>query len=156
MLRVLLEHDGANQRELAEILDVRPSSMTEMLSKLEGKGLLRRMQDETDQRVMRVFLTEEGKTAAQNSGYDDAALHTVFGVLSEDETALMLSLIGKLNAAAEESVPGYGDFPFGRGGGHRRGRHPFHGYRCGGVECEHPAAYRGNPHGRCGGSYGRG
>ena len=154
VLEILKGHDGVNQRELAELLDIRPSSMTEMLTRLESKGLVKRTQDENDQRVMRIFLTEEGKTAAQSSGVDDEALNDIFGVLTPEETTQLLALIGKLNAGYEETDAEYGEFPFPGGGRHARGGHPFSGDH-GAAAFDKNSGRHGNPHVGHGGRSGR-
>lgn len=61
LLLLISQNDGASQRELGEQMDIRPSSMTEMLTKLEQNGLIVKKRDDKDQRVMHIHLTEEGK-----------------------------------------------------------------------------------------------
>ena len=119
-LALLREHEGASQRELAEWLDVRPSSVTELIGKLESKGFVRRQQDEADQRVMRIYLTLEGEKALAGAS-DEDAIASIFSALTEEETAQLLALIEKLNAGMEETEADYPEFPFQRGGGRRRG-----------------------------------
>lgn len=100
LLALISRNNGASQRDLAEELDVRPSSMTEMLLKLEAAGLITRKQDENDQRVMRIFLTEAGENAVRETfgaALDMAA--TLFGCLTAEEQSQMLMLTEKLNAA---------------------------------------------------------
>ncbi|MDL2225708.1 MarR family transcriptional regulator [Eubacteriales bacterium OttesenSCG-928-M02] len=61
LLLLLKEHSGASSRELAERLDVRPSSLTEMVQRQEERGTIDRVRDETDARVYRISLSEKGK-----------------------------------------------------------------------------------------------
>jgi len=63
-LLVLAENDNVSSRELAELLDIRPSSLTELLSRLESEGLVCRAPDENDRRVSRVSLTDKGREQA--------------------------------------------------------------------------------------------
>lgn len=60
LLYELHKGDGLSQRELADRLLVRPSTITVTLRRLEKSGLVRRQADERDQRVSRVYLTDEG------------------------------------------------------------------------------------------------
>jgi DNA-binding MarR family transcriptional regulator len=60
LLRVLWEEEGPNQSELAERVHVRPATMTKMLQRMEEAGFVERRRDRADQRVLRVYLTEEG------------------------------------------------------------------------------------------------
>jgi DNA-binding MarR family transcriptional regulator len=97
LLQLISQNDGANQRDLAEQMDVRPSSMTEMLNKLEQAGLIIRQQDVKDQRVMRICLTETGRKAVdQTTETSDDFTVALFNCLTEEERTLMLSIIEKL------------------------------------------------------------
>lgn len=69
-LEVLAGNSGVTSRELAELLDIRPSSLTELLNRLEGDGLISRSPDESDRRVSRVFLTEKGQEQADKMKAD--------------------------------------------------------------------------------------
>jgi len=102
LLLLVLQNDGSSQRDLAEQLDVRPSSMTEMLTKLEHNNLIERKQDDKDQRVMRIYLTEQGKEAAEKiAANKDALAESFFLALSEDEQEQLLILIEKLCTGLE-------------------------------------------------------
>ncbi|MGE4266462.1 MAG: MarR family winged helix-turn-helix transcriptional regulator [Deferribacterales bacterium] len=105
LLSLIAENSGAKQSELAEILDMRPSSMTEMLLKLEQSELIERKQDEKDQRVMRVCLTEKGEKALKASKAAIVEMSdAVFGSLTEEEQAQFLMLMDKLTANLEDKV----------------------------------------------------
>jgi len=114
LLLLISENDGVIQRDLAEEMDVRPSSMTEMLAKMEQLGLITRKQDEKDQRVMHIYLTDQGKTAVDESRKKESELTgTLFSGLTEEETSEMLRLTEKLvthldemdSAALEQDMP---------------------------------------------------
>ena len=60
-LFILSKYGTLSQKENAEKLGVKPPSMTVLLRKLEKKNFVIRMQDENDQRISRIYLTEEGK-----------------------------------------------------------------------------------------------
>ncbi len=53
--------DGVTQAVLAEILNIRPQSLSEALSKLEERGWITRMPNPQDKRGTLVYLTEEGR-----------------------------------------------------------------------------------------------
>ena len=61
ILAMLWERDGLTQKEIAETLRLRPSTVTAVLKGMEKAGLLRREPDPEDMRVSRVYLTEKGK-----------------------------------------------------------------------------------------------
>lgn len=126
LISLISRNNGASQGELGDEMDVRPSSMTEMLLKMEQAGLIARKQDENDQRVMRVFLTEAGERAVAQS--DVAALDlttTIFNCLTAEEHTQMLALIQKISASIE-TMDGSDDREHHHGRGH--GHHLFHGH----------------------------
>ena len=61
LLACAAENPGVSSRELCELLDVRPSSLSEMLSRAEADGLLTRAVDEADRRIQRITLSEKGR-----------------------------------------------------------------------------------------------
>jgi DNA-binding MarR family transcriptional regulator len=134
LLHLISQNDGANQRELAEQMDVRPSSMTEMLNKLERANLITRKQDEKDQRVMRICLTESGKRATeQATATTGDFIGSLFNCLSEEESAQMLAIIEKICLNLETmSLPGDDDLrklSHGHHGAFRDCHHREHGHR---------------------------
>ena len=60
LLNIDLEK-GSPATKIAPALGMEPRSLTRMLKTMEDKGYLYRQADENDGRVMRIFLTEEGK-----------------------------------------------------------------------------------------------
>lgn len=108
LLLLILRNNHASQRDLADQLDVRPSSMTEMLRKLEQGSLILRKQDNKDQRVMRIYLTEEGEKVAQKmSESKDVFLESLFQGLTEDEQKQFFILTEKLCASLEVAENSY-------------------------------------------------
>ena len=61
LLVSLDEHDGATVSALAELIFVRPSTVSKMLDRLAAKGLVRRDRPEGDQRRTVVYMTPEGR-----------------------------------------------------------------------------------------------
>lgn len=57
----LWQEDGLRGGELAVRLGVEPPTVTKMLRRLEGCGLVERRPDPTDARSFRVYLTDEGR-----------------------------------------------------------------------------------------------
>lgn len=102
LLYLISKNDGIIQRDLAEMLDMRPSSLTEMISNLEKSSLVRREKDENDGRVMHVFLTDEGKKIIDNFiKAKDNMPDTVFNSLTVEEKEKMLELVNKVNLNLE-------------------------------------------------------
>ncbi|MEG2717517.1 MAG: MarR family transcriptional regulator [Eubacterium sp.] len=64
ILTMLKLQPEISQKELSFLLDIRPQSLGELLSKLERGGYITRTPSETDHRVMDIHLTEKGLEAA--------------------------------------------------------------------------------------------
>ncbi|MCY7793568.1 MarR family winged helix-turn-helix transcriptional regulator, partial [Bacillus haynesii] len=87
---------------VSRALHVTSPFVTQLLNRMEKKGLVLRRMDEDDRRIVRIFLTDEGKKAA-----DDAlkGLNRWFLQLSrflgEDESRQFADLIHKLSEFIE-------------------------------------------------------
>ena len=57
----LFEQDGVTQSELADQLAVQGATITNMLQRMEEAGLVTRRRDADDNRLVRVYLTDEGR-----------------------------------------------------------------------------------------------
>lgn len=64
MIKFLVSNPGANQRELAGMLHVKPPTVAVTVKRMERAGLIYRVEDERDRRVCRIFLTEKGKNTS--------------------------------------------------------------------------------------------
>ncbi|PLX39555.1 MAG: MarR family transcriptional regulator [Hyphomicrobiales bacterium] len=61
VLKMLADEDGQTMTQLAAGLGVQPPTVTKMVTRLSGQGLVRRAASEADGRLARVHLTDEGK-----------------------------------------------------------------------------------------------
>ena len=103
ILELLRREDGLSQQEIAERLGIRPQSVSEAVARLEGRGLLRKMPDERDRRVTRIFITEAGIARRQEiARLRQAHAQSFFEVLTEEEKVCLAGLLQKLEAAMEE------------------------------------------------------
>ena len=136
------EGEGLMAYELAERLDIRPSSLSHLLARLEARGLIERQTDEVDRRAMRILLTAEGRQLIGEAADQQALDQRLYdAALTAEEQAAFLSAAHKLAAALEpEDLPGEGprrrrggrgyggahgcdgDGPHGRGRGREGGR----------------------------------
>ena len=66
VLLELWQEDGLRGGELAARLGVEPPTVTKMLRRLEGCGLVERSQDPTDARSFRAHLTERGRALEES------------------------------------------------------------------------------------------
>lgn len=139
-----------SQKNLTQILDMRPQSLGELLAKLERSGYIERTPSETDHRVIDIRLTEAGKEiSSQVEPQPDT--QELFGCLSEEEQSTLSNYLSRIVAALEQK---FGDAelepdfdrhpPF---GGRGMGGRPFD------MEGGHPHRHGGHPgwdHGRDG------
>ncbi|WP_186394637.1 MULTISPECIES: MarR family winged helix-turn-helix transcriptional regulator [unclassified Stappia] len=65
VLKILSENDGQTMSQLAAVLSVQPPTVTKMVTRLSAQGFLRRAASETDGRLARVFLTDEGRALVE-------------------------------------------------------------------------------------------
>ena len=152
LLDVLGADESVSSRELAERLDIRPSSLTELLDKAEKAGAVTRTPDEADKRVTRVALTEQGKAAKSESEQRrKERADKVAACFTEDEKAQFCEMCDKLSAhleqLAEEEGVRRGGMPHGGPCGHHRGgpcghhHGPHHGPRGFGGHCPPPPPF---------------
>lgn len=66
LLVELWNKDGLTNAEIAELLDIKPSSVTAQVKQLEEAEMVIRKQDENDKRVSRIFLTDKGREAQEH------------------------------------------------------------------------------------------
>ncbi|MBS7545329.1 MarR family winged helix-turn-helix transcriptional regulator [Ancylobacter oerskovii] len=64
VLKLLFDMDGRTMSELANALRVRPPTASKTVGRLAAQGLLVRKASDTDARLVRVHLTDEGRVRA--------------------------------------------------------------------------------------------
>jgi DNA-binding MarR family transcriptional regulator len=133
LLHLLSQHNEISQKQLAEMMDIRPASLSELVQKLAAKGLIERSIDETDKRVSNLKLTDSAKDIAQRMQQERTNMaDTIFDALSQDEQQQLFSLLSKLSLSLAESESD-DDLRHGERcramRGHRGGHHHGHGHR---------------------------
>jgi DNA-binding MarR family transcriptional regulator len=90
----LWQTDGLTQSELVEQLCVQPATVTKMLNRMVKNGLVERRRDLQDQRVSRVYLTNQGRELQKSleSVWDKLEQYTV-ATLSLEERVLLRRLL---------------------------------------------------------------
>lgn len=103
VLAILDKEDGLIQSQLAEILDIRPSSLAELMKKMEKSGDVRRQEEEQDRRIKRVFLTVKGKEKAQKLGVAGGDMsEAFFAGLTEEEQRQFSESLQKISAGWQD------------------------------------------------------
>lgn len=102
ILALLKMKDGVSTKDMSNVLGIRTSSLNEVLSKLEGKGYIERVQSEEDGRVMVVKLTDKGRAVEQPSFGDGAG--GVFDCLTDEEKASFGAYLDRIIAELENEL----------------------------------------------------
>jgi DNA-binding MarR family transcriptional regulator len=99
VLRVLARYPDLTAGQLASLLHLHPSTLTGVIRRLQGHGLILREVDQGDRRRVRLLLSARGRAmAARHSGSIEAELEKALLRLSPPELA-----------AAEKALTSIGD-----------------------------------------------
>ncbi|MCC2113740.1 MAG: MarR family transcriptional regulator [Hyphomicrobiales bacterium] len=90
LLKTLAESDAQTMGALASALEVRPPTITKMISRLSAQGLVRRESSTDDARLARVYLTEEGRARAAliDKTWIDIEVDALAGIDAKDRKKL--------------------------------------------------------------------
>jgi DNA-binding MarR family transcriptional regulator len=100
---LLSEENGMHQKDILERIRIRPSSLSELIDKLEADGYVSRTADPEDRRAAMITLSEAGKTRALEVRAEHAELaKQFFSPLSEEEKAQLEALLRKLLPPRED------------------------------------------------------
>lgn len=94
VLLTLWEEDGARVSRIGERLHLDSATLTPLLKRLEGRGIVERRRSEADERVVEIFLTPAGKRLEKK------ALAVPAGILCKMQ--LPLSDLGRLRDELKE------------------------------------------------------
>lgn len=93
ILKYLSLNDGCKQSEIAKREHLTAATITVMLQTMEKNGLIERCSDETDHRIMRVFITEKGLRVQKMC---DEAIEEMEKKIYEDFTGEEIEIFRKL------------------------------------------------------------
>lgn len=80
------ENEKNTASEIAYSQKITAGTLTATISTLEKKGFVMRCQDKKDRRVVRIFLTEKGKTANEiHQSFHHEMVSSIMSVLKVDE-----------------------------------------------------------------------
>ncbi len=102
LLACVAENPHVPSRDLCEVLDLRPSSLSEMLARAESEGWITRVTDENDRRIQRVDLSEKGRNLIvkmEEARRKDLERRT--SCFTEEEKAQFCALCDKLSSHLE-------------------------------------------------------
>lgn len=103
LLMMLSKKDGRKATDIAGHIGITSGAVTGMTDKLESLGLIRRERSEEDRRVVRLFLTDEGRAAVQRiriARFDK--LKTIFLQLEENDLRDFIRILNTVHSIMEE------------------------------------------------------
>lgn len=93
----LYHNDGQTLKELTVCRNVKPSTTTMMVSRMEKLGLVKKVVDDQDQRKTRVFLTELGREKYHSiTRINDEVENIYFDGFSDEQKILTKMLLNKI------------------------------------------------------------
>jgi len=139
VLSILSKNDTMSQKDLTELIQVRSSSLSELLSKLEKNGYITSEKDEEDKRSANITITEAGKiVASEHMEKRKAMAIELFKSLTEEEQTELSKLLSKLSTAwLEEHNPEDLEHGCKKHGHHHGGHHHRHHYDKEHKKCRH-------------------
>lgn len=102
ILKILAEYQSLSQSKLQEILHIQPGSMSEIIAKMEDKGLVSRMKDEADKRKVLVYITDSGMEKIKKM-QEKREGNNLFAALEDKELEELERLLTKLTESWEET-----------------------------------------------------
>ena len=67
LIGLVYHREGISQKEISQALQISPPTVAVSIKRLEKAGIIERTADEKDQRLSRIYLTEEGKTVTEKA-----------------------------------------------------------------------------------------
>lgn len=98
VLQILSQHDELDAHALRGELEIQPGSLSELIGKLEQKGLVERRRSDDDRRRVTLRLTDAGREALVPA----EAQADPFSPLTEEEQSTLRALLTKLLSGSGE------------------------------------------------------
>ena len=92
-----MDHNGANQREIAAACHIEPGSLTSVLNRMEEKGLIERRMLDGNRRTFYIFMTDEGSRLKDLVEDNFASIEKkAFRNISSEEQAAFMETFSKI------------------------------------------------------------
>lgn len=110
ILNILVEKGAVSQRDLQEEVEITSSSASELLTKMEDHGLIKRTPDPANAKSLIVEITEDGKKRAEQLNAEKAEkTKKLFAALSDAEKEQFAEMLDKIQASWYDEGLFYGD-----------------------------------------------
>ncbi|MDQ3192061.1 MAG: MarR family winged helix-turn-helix transcriptional regulator [Bacteroidota bacterium] len=94
--------EGSTATQVGSLIGIESTSFSRMLKTLEDKKLIYKKQDKSDRRMMKIYLTEEGKTKREISKKTVKTFNKkVREEISEEKMDVFFEVMKKINKIAE-------------------------------------------------------
>lgn len=98
-LKFLTQEDNVTAGMIAEYLDIKPSSVTQIIKKLEDAGTIKRLKSEQDARVTFVVLTDKGRESINAQGNISVSLKkAMFDGFTDEELNTLDNYLDRIDA----------------------------------------------------------
>lgn len=107
VIRYIYDQGKSTSSELAENFCVGKSSITAIVTRLAAKGLIRRIPDDKDRRVVYLTVTEEGERLSKQIKLEtERLLSQHLQHFSQEEAIVFIETLEKLARVVKQSVKG--------------------------------------------------
>ena len=107
ILVLLWEEEGRTQKELCDLIRVEQPTLANTLKRMERDDLIIRVQDESDRRQSRIYLTKRAKDLRGTLLEQSAHVNSLFvSRLSEDEQGEFMRLLHILASTMKDELSG--------------------------------------------------
>jgi DNA-binding MarR family transcriptional regulator len=105
LLNAMIDTPGVDQITLANGVAFDAATSGSVISRLEGKGWVRREPDQQDRRRKLLYVTPEGRQAvARMKDAVDRVQHNILAPLAPQDRAVFVRLLGQLVAGHEQTA----------------------------------------------------
>jgi MarR family transcriptional regulator, organic hydroperoxide resistance regulator len=96
---------GSPATQIAPLLGMEPTSLSRLLKNMEQMGLIKREPDDTDKRIVRIFLTEKGlkkRKLAKNEvfAFNDKVRETI----DNEKLSIFIEVMEEINCIAQKDI----------------------------------------------------
>lgn len=97
LLFLLMKEDGKTKKELYEIMNLAPATISKMVDRLQNSGFVYTEKDAIDKRVSRVYLTDKGRETLNEVKIAINDINKIaFEGFSQDEITQLAELMEKM------------------------------------------------------------
>lgn len=98
MLDIVASNPASNQKILAKLAGIKPSTVNVMLGRMAKNGLVEIKKDENNSKLSQVFITDKGKELSKKSAQLKTNLDEIaYKDLSKNEIETLKNILSKIN-----------------------------------------------------------